>query len=100
MKTFKEMYELQQQHEVENVYNKFCDYEHIRLGGEYNMITEVRGVLEELEFMYSPLQDRESYFYIQENYDRIVEELGDNLESYDDGENYWIVDIKYAKKED
>ena len=45
------------------------------------MITEVRGVLEELEFMDSPLQDKESYFYIQENYDRIVEELGDNLAS-------------------
>ena len=53
--------------------------EHIRLGGEYNMITEVRGVLEELDFVGSPLQDKESYFYIQENYDRIVEELGDNL---------------------
>ena len=58
MKTYKEMYELQQEHEVE------------------------------------------SYFYIQENYDRIVEELGDNLESYDDGEDYWIVDIKYKRKED
>ena len=100
MKTYAEMYELQQQHEVENVYNKFCDYEHFRLGGEYNMITEVRAVLEELEFMDSPLQDRESYFYIQENYDRIVEELGDNLESYDDGDDYWIVDIKYKRKED
>ena len=31
------MYELQQEHEVENVYNKFCDYEHIRLGGEYRI---------------------------------------------------------------
>ena len=64
------------------------------------MITEVRGVLEELDFMGSPLQDKESYFYIQENYDRIVEELGDNLESYDDGDDYWIVDIKYKRKED
>ena len=42
----------------------------------------------------------QSYFYIQENYNRIVEELGDNLESYDDGEDYWIVDIKYKRKED
>jgi hypothetical protein len=50
--------------------------------------------------MDSPLQDKESYFYIQENYNRIVEELGDNLESYDDGEGYWIVDIKYKRKED
>tara|TARA_R110002110_G_scaffold133107_1_gene315236 strand:+ start:212 stop:520 length:309 start_codon:yes stop_codon:yes gene_type:complete len=101
MKTYAEMYELQQEHEVENVYNKFCDYEHIRLGGEYNMIRERRAVLEELEFMDSPLQDGQSYVYIQRNYERIVEEMGDNLKFYEDeeGSNYWIVDIKYKQKE-
>jgi len=95
MKTYKEIKKLSQGHEVDNVYEKFCDYKFLENKRWFNMMREKDEVIKELIFIGSPLDNKRDYKYIFLNREKIEQELGDNLVIDKDGS----VDIQYKQEE-
>ena len=91
MRTMEQLKELERGCKIDNLFSKFCDYEFIRTKGWFNMYDR-KSVLEELDFLDSPLKSKSDYAYIMSNYSDIVEALGDNLVIEDSG----CVSLKYA----
>lgn len=95
MKTYKEINNLEKQHSINNVYNKFCDYKYFENKGWFNMMREVKDVLDECRFIGSPLRTKRDYKYIFINRKQIEQELGDNLVICESGS----VSIKHKQRE-
>ena len=95
MKTYKEIKELSKNHEVDYVYEKFCDYKFLENKGWFNMMRDTKDILDELRFLDSPLDNKRDYKYIFLNRKQIEQELGNNLVICDNGS----VDIKYKQQE-
>jgi len=95
MKTYKEIKELSKGHNVDNVYEKFCDYKFLENKRWFNMMREKDEVIKELKFIGSPLDNKRDYKYIFLNREKIEQELGDNLVIDENGS----VDIQYKQEE-
>tara|TARA_R110002020_G_scaffold162672_6_gene348512 strand:+ start:524 stop:847 length:324 start_codon:yes stop_codon:yes gene_type:complete len=95
MKTYKEIEELSFGHEVDNVYEKFCDYKFLENKGWFNMMRDTKDILDELRFIDSPLDNKRDYKYIFINRKQIEQELGDNLVICESGS----VSIKHKQRE-